>query len=57
MILAVTPDEAAKSLFEWTGQLDMSKSGQFWAPRGPSDIGTAEVVLGQDLPTPLELPW
>lgn len=54
---AVTPDEAAKSLAEWAEKLDMSKSGQFWAPRGAKDIGTAEDVLGKDLPTPLELPW
>jgi len=70
---AVTPDEAAKSLIEWADKLDMSKSGQYWAPRGPSkftfftwgccanyflgDIGTAEVTLGKDLPTPLQLPW
>ncbi|KAK0628582.1 hypothetical protein B0T17DRAFT_486639 [Bombardia bombarda] len=54
---AVTADEAAKSLIGWTDKLDMSKSGQYWAPRGPLDIGTAEAVLGKGLPTPLELPW
>jgi NAD(P)-dependent dehydrogenase (short-subunit alcohol dehydrogenase family) len=54
---AVTPEEAAKSLMAWAEELDMSKSGQFWAPRGGKDIGTAEEVLGKDLPTPLELPW
>lgn len=35
---AVTPDEAAKSLIEWADKLDMSKSGQYWAPRGPSKV-------------------
>lgn len=54
---AVTPDEAAKSLVEWAEKLDMSKSGEYWAPRGPRDIGTAEPVLGKNLPTPLKLPW
>ncbi|KAK3693754.1 oxidoreductase [Podospora appendiculata] len=54
---AVTPEEAAKSLIDWAEKLDMSKSGQFWAPRGPEDIGTVEEVLGKSLPTPLELPW
>ncbi|KAK0655887.1 hypothetical protein B0T16DRAFT_21540 [Cercophora newfieldiana] len=54
---AVTPDEAAKSLMTWADQLDISKSGQYWAPRGAKDIGTAEEVMGKDLPTPLELPW
>ncbi|ERS95105.1 hypothetical protein HMPREF1624_08596 [Sporothrix schenckii ATCC 58251] len=54
---AVTPDEAAASLVAWTDGLDLSKTGQYWAPRGPRDIGTAEPVLGQNLPTPLQLPW
>lgn len=35
---AVTPDEAAKSLIEWAEKLDMSKTGQYWAPRGPSEF-------------------
>jgi NAD(P)-dependent dehydrogenase (short-subunit alcohol dehydrogenase family) len=56
-LLAVTPDEAAKSLMEWTDALTMSQSGQYWAPRGPKDIGTAEPVLGKGLSTPLQLPW
>ncbi|KAL7621549.1 hypothetical protein AAE478_008874 [Parahypoxylon ruwenzoriense] len=54
---AVAPEEAAKSLVEWTERLDISKSGEYWAPRGPRDIGMAETVLGKDLETPLELPW
>lgn len=54
---AVTPDEAAKTLVEWAEKLDISKTGQYWAPRGPRDIGTAEVTIGKDLPTPLQLPW
>ncbi|KAG8359771.1 hypothetical protein FVEN_g2422 [Fusarium venenatum] len=54
---AVTPGEAATSLIEWTDKLDASKTGQYWAPRGSGDIGTAEVVLGKDLATPLQLPW
>jgi hypothetical protein len=54
---AVTPDEAAKSLVEWAEKLDISKTGQYWAPRGAGDIGTAPHVLGNDLPTPLQLPW
>lgn len=31
---AVHPDEAAKSLIDWAEKLDMSKTGQYWAPRG-----------------------
>lgn len=56
---AVTPDVAAESLIEWIETFDISKTGQYWAPRGPGDIGTAEPVLGpkDKLPTPLQLPW
>lgn len=56
---AVTPDVAAKSLVEWVETCDISKTGQYWAPRGAGDIGTAEPVLGpkDKLPTPLQLPW
>ncbi|KAK1843753.1 short chain dehydrogenase reductase family superfamily [Colletotrichum chrysophilum] len=54
---AVTPDKAADSLIAWTDKLDISKTGEYWAPRGPGDIGTAEVVLGKGLSTPLHLPW
>ncbi|OJI99891.1 hypothetical protein ASPVEDRAFT_883784 [Aspergillus versicolor CBS 583.65] len=54
---AVTPDEAAKSLAAFIDDFDISKTGQYWAPRGPGDIGTAEPVLGDNLPTPLQLPW
>ncbi|KAI5464548.1 oxidoreductase [Mariannaea sp. PMI_226] len=54
---AVTPAEAANTLIEWMDKLDMSTTGEYWAPRGPRDIGTADVVLGRDLPTPLQLPW
>jgi NAD(P)-dependent dehydrogenase (short-subunit alcohol dehydrogenase family) len=55
---AVTPDEAAKSLGEWVEKdFGIEKTGTYWAPRGPRDIGTAEPVLGKNLPTPLELPW
>ncbi|KAL4965984.1 oxidoreductase, short chain dehydrogenase/reductase family superfamily [Aspergillus stella-maris] len=54
---AVTPDEAAKSLAAFVEDFDISKTGEYWAPRGPGDIGTAEPVLGKNLPTPLQLPW
>ncbi|CRJ96589.1 hypothetical protein BN1723_008641 [Verticillium longisporum] len=35
---AVTPEEAAASLAQWTDGLDISKTGEYWAPRGPRDI-------------------
>jgi hypothetical protein len=57
MLLAVTPDEAAKTLSEFVDTLDMTRSGTYWAPRGAKDIGTAEKVLGKDLTAPLQLPW
>lgn len=31
---AVTPDVAAKSLVEWIVGFDISKTGEYWAPRG-----------------------
>lgn len=56
---AVTPDVAAESLVKFVEGLDMSKSGQYWAPRGARDIGTAEETMGKGLPadSPMELPW
>ncbi|KAG5979090.1 hypothetical protein E4U55_005573 [Claviceps digitariae] len=54
---AVTPDEAAVSLVDWIKKLSVDKSGEFWAPRGPRDIGTVEFTMGRNQPTPLRLPW
>lgn len=56
---AVHPDEAADSLVGFVKTLDMAKSGQLWAPRGPADIGTAEDTMEpkDQLSTPLRLPW
>jgi hypothetical protein len=46
--IAVTPDEAAKSLIEWTEKLDISKTGQYWAPRGPRPSSLSFSKLGTD---------
>ncbi|KAJ9647151.1 hypothetical protein H2201_003421 [Coniosporium apollinis] len=56
---AVTPAQAADSLIDFIATFDMSKTGQYWAPRGPGDIGTVEHTMGpkKDLATPLQLPW
>ncbi|KAI9879572.1 MAG: hypothetical protein M1830_008106 [Pleopsidium flavum] len=54
---AVTPDEAAGSMIEFIERFDIKMTGEYWAPRGPRDIGTAEATLGKGLPTPLQLPW
>ena len=56
---ALTPDEAAKLVGDWTDdELDMSKSGQFWAPRGTRDIGSWKDVMGGDhIKGPVRLPW
>jgi NAD(P)-dependent dehydrogenase (short-subunit alcohol dehydrogenase family) len=35
---AVTPEVAAKSLVEWIETFDISKTGQYWAPRGPAYV-------------------
>lgn len=35
---AVTPDVAAKSLVEWIETFDISKTGEYWAPRGPGSV-------------------
>ncbi|KAF8209048.1 oxidoreductase [Mycena galopus ATCC 62051] len=54
---AVTPDEAAASLIPFIETFTIGMSGSYWAPRGSRDIGTAEVTMGKNLPTPLQLPW
>lgn len=54
---AVEPEVAAGSLAKWAEEVDIKRSGEYWAPRGPGDIGTADVTMGKDLPTPLQLPW
>ncbi|KAJ7451383.1 oxidoreductase [Mycena latifolia] len=54
---AVTPEEAAASLIPFVDAFTMEMTGQYWAPRGARDIGTASAVMGPDLPTPLQLPW
>ncbi|RMZ76859.1 hypothetical protein DV738_g4696, partial [Chaetothyriales sp. CBS 135597] len=56
---ALTPDQAAKLLADWTEQdLDITKTGQFWAPRGSRDIGTWKQATGRDhVQGPVQLPW
>ncbi|KAJ8509392.1 hypothetical protein ONZ45_g8418 [Pleurotus djamor] len=54
---AVEPSEAAKSTIDFIDTVTPDKTGTFWAPRGPRDIGEAKRVLGDNLPTPLQLPW
>lgn len=39
---AVTPDVAAKSLVEWVEGFDISKTGEYWAPRG---AGYVQIVV------------
>lgn len=34
---AVTPEEAAETMVKWVEGLGMEKSGEYWAPRGPSE--------------------
>jgi len=35
MSVAVTPDQSAESLASFIEDFDISKTGQYWAPRGP----------------------
>jgi hypothetical protein len=45
---AVSPEEAAETLVEWVRGLGMEKSGEYWAPRGPSEYSVScvgEIVL------------
>jgi NAD(P)-dependent dehydrogenase (short-subunit alcohol dehydrogenase family) len=46
---AVTPDVAAKSLVEWIETFDISKTGQYWAPRGPAYVSFVRVEQGTQL--------
>jgi NAD(P)-dependent dehydrogenase (short-subunit alcohol dehydrogenase family) len=57
---ALKPEEAAEILSKWTdNELDMKKSGEFWAPRGTRDIGSWNVVYGKETQKegPVQLPW
>ncbi|KAJ9605909.1 hypothetical protein H2200_009758 [Cladophialophora chaetospira] len=56
---ALTPDDAAKLVGDWTdSELDMTKTGQFWAPRGTRDIGSWKEIMGGDhIKGPVKLPW
>lgn len=40
---AVTTDEAASSLVKWVDQLDISKTGEYWAPRGSRELSDSEI--------------
>jgi len=57
---ALYPDEAAKILGDWVGkEFDMSKTGEFWAPRGTRDIGSWNAAFGKETQKegPVRLPW
>lgn len=48
--LAVTPDEAAESLTKWVEELDISKTGEYWAPRGPGAcMGRLAILYNRDV--------
>lgn len=46
-IIAVTPDEAARSLVEFIARFGLKMTGEYWAPRGPrsADLMTLRVCL------------
>ena len=55
---AVTPEVAAESLVKFiVNDFGIDKTGEYWAPRGPGDIGTSDETMGKNLPTPLKLPY
>ena len=57
---ALNPEEAADILGTWVdNELDMKKSGEFWAPRGTRDIGSWNDVYGKETQKegPVQLPW
>ena len=55
---ALHPHEAAEILAKWTDhEFDMSKTGQYWAPRGTRDIGDWSDVMGEEIKGPAQLPW
>ncbi|CAK5274427.1 unnamed protein product [Mycena citricolor] len=56
---AVSPQEAASSLISFIDTFTIEQTGEYWAPRGARDIGTAPDVLGPDVAAnePLQLPW
>ena len=57
---ALKPEEAANILGKWVDdELDMKKSGEFWAPRGTRDIGSWNDVYGKEsqIEGPVQLPW
>lgn len=55
---ALTPEQAAKILAGWTDkEFDLTKTGQFWAPRGTRDIGSWNAVMGEHIKGPTQLPW
>ncbi|KAK8917276.1 putative oxidoreductase [Metarhizium anisopliae] len=42
---AVTSDEAASTLIQWTDHVDISKTGEYWAPRGPGQCTAFSTLL------------
>lgn len=55
---ALTPEQAAEILAQWTDEkFDLSKTGQFWAPRGSRDIGSWNAIMGDHVQGPVRLPW
>lgn len=44
---AVSPEEAAETLVEWVRGLGMEKTGEYWAPRGPSEYSDSCLRCGR----------
>jgi NAD(P)-dependent dehydrogenase (short-subunit alcohol dehydrogenase family) len=48
---AVSPEEAAGTLVQWVEGLGMEKSGEYWAPRGPSECFVLWLFVCRDVLT------
>ncbi|KAK7900599.1 hypothetical protein LTR67_002882 [Exophiala xenobiotica] len=57
---ALDPKDAARILGDWIEKkCSLEITGSYWAPRGTSDIGNWDVVMGKETAKegPVQLPW
>ena len=50
LCVAVTPNEAAGSLIKFIEDLDITSTGEYWAPRGPRRVFTTLMILWTEIP-------
>jgi len=54
---AVSPQEAAETLVEWVEALGMEKTGEYWAPRGPSECSMVYLFVWEIMLTVVRGHW